>query len=86
VNAVVVGSRKPVLAVIYWPPEEPNDSGYTVLFDDAPHVDDVTDDDLTVMCLHCLIDAHPEVGRGLDLAREHGHADYDERADEWRTP
>ncbi len=26
------------------------------------------------LCLHCLIDSHPEAGRGFDLAREHGVA------------
>jgi hypothetical protein len=29
------------------------------------------------MCLGCLIDDHPEIGRGLDLAREYGVADLD---------
>ena len=26
----------------------------------------------------CLLDEHPEIGRGLDLAREHGAADLDD--------
>jgi hypothetical protein len=30
--------------------------------------------ELTTVCLHCLINRQPEVGRGLDLAREHGAA------------
>ena len=37
---------------------------------------------VTLVCLHCLLDDHPELGRGLDLAREHGAADLDEN-DEW---
>jgi hypothetical protein len=28
--------------------------------------------------MHCLLDEHPEIGRGLDIAREHGVADLDE--------
>ena len=27
------------------------------------------------MCLRCLVEEHPEVGRGLDIAREHLVAD-----------
>jgi hypothetical protein len=34
------------------------------------------------VCLHCLIDDHPEIGRGLDIAREYGVADLDENG-EW---
>ena len=29
---------------------------------------------ITLVCLDCLIDEHPEIGRGLDIAREHGAA------------
>ncbi|HXQ85228.1 MAG: hypothetical protein WCE47_12670 [Gaiella sp.] len=32
--------------------------------------------------MHCLLDEHPEIGRGLDLAREHGAADLDDDG-EW---
>ena len=34
------------------------------------------------MCLNCLIDDDPSLGRGLDIAREHGVAQIDEN-DEW---
>jgi hypothetical protein len=83
--AMVWGSEPPAFSIGYereklWP----GDSGFTVLFDDAPEPDDLPDagDDppegITVVCLHCLLDDHPEIGRGLDIAREYGVADLDE--------
>jgi hypothetical protein len=36
---------------------------------------------LATVCLHCLIEAHPEAGRGMDLARDHGFARHDGK--EW---
>lgn len=36
---------------------------------------------LAVVCLHCVIDAHPEAGRGMDLARQFGVAHHNGR--EW---
>jgi hypothetical protein len=57
------------------------DSGFTVLFDDAPDPDEVEGPDdprISVVCLSCLIDDHPELGRGLDIAREYSVADLDE--------
>ena len=33
---------------------------------------------ISLVCVSCLIDDHPEIGRGLGLAREHGVADLDE--------
>ena len=58
----------------------PGDSGFTVLFEDAPDPDDLDDGDELpedLVCLHCLLDDHPELGRGLDIAREYGVADLD---------
>ncbi len=61
------------------------------LFNDAPDPEDLDSADvpkgelppgITLVCLHCLINAHPEIGRGLDIAREHGVADLGEN-DEW---
>jgi hypothetical protein len=34
------------------------------------------------VCLDCLIDDNPEIGRALDIAREYGVADLDETG-EW---
>ena len=36
---------------------------------------------ITIGHLGCLLDEHPELGRGLDIAREHGVADLEN--DEW---
>lgn len=54
-----------------------NDSGFGILFDDAPDPGEVEPGDPRIewVCLHCLINDHPEIGRGLDLAREYGAAD-----------
>ena len=30
---------------------------------------------ITLVCLDCLIDDHPEIGRGLEIARRFGVAD-----------
>lgn len=61
------------------------DSGFSVLFSDAPDPDEVHGPDdlrISLVCLHCLIDDDPELGRGLDIAREYGVADLDENG-EW---
>ena len=59
----------------------PGDSGFTVLYADAPDPDELDEQgrhpDVTIVCLGCLVDDHPEIGRGLDLAREYGVADLD---------
>ena len=36
-----------------------------------------------ILCLGCLFEEHPELGRGLDLAREHGEIAWDLEQDEW---
>jgi len=84
-TATVAGTKLPPLAVWYENPgpEFPHHSGYLFLAD-APDPDEVTEDDLEGFCLHCLIDRWPEVGRGLDLAREHGAADYDADSQTWQ--
>ena len=50
--------------------------------DDPPADGDEPPEGITIVCLHCLLDDHPEIGRGLDIAREYGVADLDERG-EW---
>jgi hypothetical protein len=78
--AVVVGAEAPVVTVVHSDEKViPTDSGFTVLLSDAPErPEDADDDDMETMCLHCLIEDHPEVGRGLDLAKKKGHADRSE--------
>ena len=85
-TALCWGSEPPVFSIGFEEPMWPGDSGFSVLFDDAPDPEDlpeVGEDSLppgiTLVCLHCLLDEHPEIGRGLDVAREHGAADLDER-------
>ena len=81
--ATIVGREPPIVAVHYDDEfTHPSDSGYLLLFSDGPKDPaDVTADDFRVLCLHCLIEDHPEVGRGLDLARERGEANLVD--DEW---
>lgn len=83
--AVVIGSEPPVCGVLFAAGVRPPDSGFTVIWDDAPFERDLQlgedgwydDPRVTTWCLHCLIDDHPELGRGLDLARVHGQVDLD---------
>ena len=80
---MVWGSEPPEFSIGYEQPLGPGDSGFTVLFDDAPDPDDLPEDGdslppgITLVCLDCLLDYHPHVGRGLDIAREYGVADLD---------
>jgi hypothetical protein len=85
-TAFVWGTEPPAFSIGSDEPLGPWDSGFSVLFDDAPDPDDLPPpsaeelpDGITVVCLHCLLDDHPELGRGLDIAREHCVADLDER-------
>jgi hypothetical protein len=81
--ACVWGSEPPAFSIGYEKPLSPGDSGFTVLFDGAPEPDDVDlEQNTSLVCLDCLLDEHPELGRGLDLAREYGVADLDESG-EW---
>jgi len=84
--AWVWGSEPPASSIGYEKPIGPGDSGFTVLFDDAPEPDELDEDGqhpaVSIVCLHCLIEDNPEIGRGLDIAREYGVADLDEN-DEW---
>ena len=82
----VWGSRPPAFSIGFEEPMWPGDSGYTVLFDDAPDPEDVDEAGehaaISLMCMNCLIDDHPEIAPGLDIAREYGVADLDEDG-EW---
>ena len=79
--AVVWGSEPPAFSIGYDKPMWPGDSGFTVLLDDAPDPDEVRGPDdprISLVCLDCLIDDEPGLGRGLDIAREYGVADLDD--------
>lgn len=75
------GSRPPVFSIGHEEPFGPLDSGFTLLYDDAPDPGEVDEHGehpaLYMLCLHCLLEDHPEVGPGLDIARRHGLADLD---------
>jgi hypothetical protein len=58
-----------IRAVSWLPPEQDWDSGFALFASEPGQVGD-TD----VMCLSCALDEWPDIGRGLDLAREHGEA------------
>lgn len=86
--AMTIGRKPPIEAVILHEPEPETegDSGFTILFSDAPaHASELLEDDPRegAACLGCLIDAFPEIGKGLDLAREHGIAERDPETREW---
>ena len=82
----VWGSEPPAFSIGYAEPLGSGDSGYTVLFSDAPDPDDVGKNGvhhaIGVMHGHCLLEEYPEVADGLAVAREYGAADLDEDG-EW---
>ena len=87
--AMVWGGTPPVYSIGYDEPLGPWDSGFTVLFDDAPEPEDVETHpnpldhpDISTVCLHCLIEDNPEIGRGLDIARDHQVANLNDQG-EW---
>ena len=85
-QAWVLGSELPVISIGYERPSSPRDTGFTLIYSDAPYEDevaDLTDEELVFVCLHCLLEELPaDVGRGLDIAREHGAARLDDGG-EW---
>lgn len=87
--AILVGKRRPITDVVYFEPapadDLPHDSGFTVLLDDAPPAWELRPNDSRMQtdCLHCLIEEYPEVGIGLDMAKQHGAANCDPDSGEW---
>jgi hypothetical protein len=75
----VWGSVPPAFSIGFEKPLGPWDSGFTVLFDDAPDPEEVPDTGehplVRMVCVGCLLEEHPEVGRGLEVACEYGVAD-----------
>jgi hypothetical protein len=57
------------------------DGSYILLDEACPESGDEYDGELTVVCLGCLLDQRPELGRGLDLAKRHRVAHRDEAGD-----
>ena len=61
------------------------DSGFTVIYQDAPdpeELEEIDDEGSELVCVRCLTNDDPELGVGLDLARKHGVADLDD-AGKW---
>ena len=85
---MVWGSEPSAVSIGYERSAFAGDSGFTVIFDDAPAPEDVPEDNplahpsVSRWCLHCLLEEHPEIARGLDIAHEYGIADLDD-SDEW---
>ena len=77
--ALCWGSEPPVFSIGFTTEKLfDGDSGFNLIFEDAPAPDEVAGADdprLTWVCLNCLIEEHPQIGRGLDLAKQHGTAD-----------
>ena len=78
--AFTLGEEAPPIAVVYEPDDESSSACFTVVFSDAPPPDNCDDDDELgddekVICAHCLINEYPEVGRGLDFAKQLGDAE-----------
>jgi hypothetical protein len=84
---VMLGNTPPVVEVLHHGGRMTDaDSGFDVLLTDAPEdLDtlDVNDPRVSVTCLQCLFDEHPGIGRGFDIAREHGHAVRNPETGEW---
>jgi hypothetical protein len=47
---------------------------FTLVLDQERDDDETPMEDYVSVCLHCLIDEHPELGRPIDLARRTGSA------------
>jgi hypothetical protein len=78
---MVWGAEKPAFSVGFEQPTWSGDSGFTVLFEDAPDPEDVAEvepgehPDVHAMHACCLLEEHPELGPGLEIASEYGVAD-----------
>jgi hypothetical protein len=77
----VWGREPPAFSIGYETPCGPEDSGFTVLFDDAPDPDDVAELGhplIRDVHLGCLLEEHPELAGGFEVARRFGAADLDD--------
>jgi hypothetical protein len=80
--AWVLGSEPPAFSIGYMQPMGAWDSSYTILYQDAPDPEElegkIDGPGSELVCMNCLLDEDPALGRGLDLAREHGVADLED--------
>jgi hypothetical protein len=82
-TALVFGKAEEEDAVLYFEPIGADDSGFVVLREDAPRLGAADDTPWELLCFDCVLDSWPGIGRGFDLAREHGGAEF--AAGEWRA-
>jgi len=67
--AVVFGTEGAPVAVLCDPEGDPRGQRwFTVVLDDSPGSDGPSQ---APVCVGCLLDEHPRLGRGLDVALEH---------------
>ena len=72
--AIVFGETGEPIAVLCDPDGDPPGLRFfTVVLDDPPGPDNPPD---SPTCVDCLLDAYPELGRGLDIALEHRGAEW----------
>jgi hypothetical protein len=84
---LAVGGRLPVVQIETRPPVNDGkpietdygpsvaDNGLTIYYSDAPALPtEPTIDDCHPICVHCILRAHPTIGRGLKVAERHGCA------------
>jgi hypothetical protein len=77
--AIVYGTEgDPVLVLCDPAGDAPGQRWFTVVLDDTPGPDEPPQ---APVCMDCLLDAHPGLGRGLDVALEHRGARRD--GDAW---
>jgi hypothetical protein len=75
--AIVVGKERPAMSISWEQPLSEADSGFCIIFSELDPLDPEDDTPSTLLCLGCLMeDGDVQLGRGLDLAREHGRVDW----------
>ncbi len=81
---IVCGERWPAKAISFLEPEEQWETGHLVVLEDVPEPDDLSGDEPShPVCVDCLLEERPEVGRGLELAWEHGEVVWDADERKW---
>lgn len=87
--AIEWGAEPPVLAVICDAAGDPAGFRFfSVVWSDAPpsrRHEEAGVEGSSLSCAGCLVDAHPEIGRGLDVALEHGCAVRDPLTSRWAS-
>jgi hypothetical protein len=64
----------PATIVYDYDPNPELGPGFTLILDRERDDDETDINEYKTVCLHCLIDEHPELGRAIDLAKRKGSA------------